>query len=530
MAPRHICLAKSYFRLVLLLLAIGIACPKSIPGSEPSARQLFKRGRNFEKKGDFAQAYLLYSQAAAKDPANLKYWQRSQALQTRAAREAKVMPQGDVSAAAVEPDTANGDPEVNDQEAAEARKPQPPFELKASPGSKDFDLRADSKSLFEQVAKAYGLDVVFDGDYQATQPIRFRLTGANYREALYALTTASSSFIVPIGDKLFLVAKDTEQKRREVEVTVAVAVPIPEPVTIQEAQELARAVQQVMEIQRFGIDSAHRTVLIRDRVSKVRPALALFQDLLHQRAQIVIEAELLTVAKTSSMSYGLSVPTQISIETLVRNLTLGGGGVGFAIGVFSAQALATASRSSGTTLVKADMRTSDGLPATMKAGEKYPIMTVGYFGNTSGNSQVYTPPPSFNFEDLGLTLKVTPKVHDSHEVTLEVEAEFKQLTGASFNGIPVISNRRFANRVRLGFDQGAIIAGLVTANRSRSFTGLAGTGSIPILGGLLGQTTRDRDDVELVLILQPRLVDLPPSEIVTKQVWLGSETRLLSPL
>ena len=48
----------------------------------------------------------------------------------------------------------------------DARKPQPPFELKAAPIHRDFDLRADARSLFEQVAKQYGLDVVFDGDYQ----------------------------------------------------------------------------------------------------------------------------------------------------------------------------------------------------------------------------------------------------------------------------------------------------------------------------------------------------------------------------
>ena len=83
--------------------------------------------------------------------------------------------------------------------------------------------------------------------------------------------TVSSSFIVPISNRVFMVVKDTEQKRRETENHVAVTIPIPEPVTLQEAQELGRSVQQLMEIQRFAIDSAQRLVIFRDRASKVRP-------------------------------------------------------------------------------------------------------------------------------------------------------------------------------------------------------------------------------------------------------------------
>ncbi len=52
----------------------------------------------------------------------------------------------------------------------------------------------------------------------------------------------------------------------------------------------------------------------------------------------------------------------------------------------------------------------DGLPATLHVGEKYPIITSGYFGNTSGSGTVYTPPPTVSFEDLGLLIKVTPHV------------------------------------------------------------------------------------------------------------------------
>ena len=172
----------------------------------------------------------------------------------------------------------------------------------------------------------------------------------------------------------------------------------------------------------------------------------------------------------------------------------------------------------------------DGQAANFHAGDKYPIMTMGYFGPVRPGAQVFTPPPTFNFEDLGLVLKITPKVHNTKEVTLEVEAEFKVLGTTSFNGIPVIGNRKFANQVRLNFDQSAVIAGLVNDTSTRSFSGMAGVANVPVLGSLLGRTKKEKDQAEILLSIKPRLLSIPPSETVPRPIFIGAESRLLTPM
>ena len=67
-----------------------------------------------------------------------------------------------------------------------ARIPQPPAHLQGAPGLKDFDLRTDAKALWVQVAGAYNLSAVFDGDYETGPPIHFQLTEVDFRGALHA--------------------------------------------------------------------------------------------------------------------------------------------------------------------------------------------------------------------------------------------------------------------------------------------------------------------------------------------------------
>ena len=194
-----------------------------------------------------AEAYLMYAEAAAKDPRNKTYWERTQAVQSRAAMEARPQPKI---------------PAVADLDKELASQPELPFRPanRRGPGRRqrtvaadtigrraglhDLDFTGDYKKVFQNVAHVFGLECVYDSDYQPGTSFRFRLKGVDYRDALHGLEAATGSFIVPITSKIFLVAKDTPQKRTEIEPTVTMSVHLPDIYTQQEFTEMIRDVQQ----------------------------------------------------------------------------------------------------------------------------------------------------------------------------------------------------------------------------------------------------------------------------------------------
>jgi hypothetical protein len=519
---------------------VCLLCATPFLQAQFTASDLSDRARKAEKKGDVVSAYLLYAQAAALDPQDRTAWGRSLALRTQAALKAKVLPPDPTSGELTEDaaDALNG---ITDKDIREADELRAPVRLKPNANTSDFKLQGDSRSLWEQVAKAYGLQVIFDADYQPVSNVRFRMESVAAGEAFTALELATASFFVPVSDRMLMVARDSVQKRQELEHTIAVSVPIPEPVTVQEAQELARSVQQLMDIQKFGIDSVRRIVVIKDRISRVIPALGVLRQLLHHRPEVMLEVEFVEVVENSALDYGLRLPTSFGIawfgklfsfqsvptipEGFTNFLAFGGGRTLFGIGVTGAEAFATFSKGQTRNLITAQLRALDGQAAQFHVGDKYPILTTGYFGTTEGTGQVYTPPPAFNFEDLGVVLKVTPKVHGWDEMSLEIDAEYKVLTGEALNGIPIIANRKFQSRTRVRAGEWAVLAGLVRASEARNITGIAGLAGLPVIGALFRQNSKTVDNGQTLFVIKPHLLSPPLSEVITRPLWTGTETR-----
>jgi len=522
--------------------------------SSDFAESLFKAAEKAERAGDTLHAYLLYSRAAAADPHNVAYAAKKTALRgiatlstTEELGPDPAIPDPDAIDDAADatdaPPDVDADPEDTARDRLDARKALPPPRLVASPEKMDFNLKGDARTIFEKVGAAYDINIVFEADYQPLPALTFRMNEAGYRDALRGLEAVTDSFLVPLGPKVVLVARDTAPKRAQYEPVIVDSIPIPERLSIQDAQELLQAVNATLETRHISLDPAKHAIIIRDKQSKVMAARHILETLSRARPQIEVEVDLLETDKTSSLNYGMNLPNDlslvnfsnflhnsVSIPSGVQNiLQFGGGATLLGLGITTASAFATVANASSENLLKAQVVALDGQPTSLLIGDHYPIVTNAYIGNTSNTpGQVFTPPPTINYEDLGLVLKITPSIHDDDEVTLEIDAAYKVLGASTAIGIPIISNRKFTGKVRLKDGEWAVIAGLVSSTHSDSLTGYAGLGRIPFLRRLFGQSDIEKDSTEVLLVLKPHIMNLPPWDFPNRTIWMGTDTRPLT--
>jgi general secretion pathway protein D len=305
-------------------------------------------------------------------------------------------------------------------------------------------------------------------------------------------------------------------------------------------------VKQTTNIDKIAWDTTEGVIVIRDRISRVLPAQALLEQLFSWRSEVMIEIEFLQVSDSDILNYGFNVTTSIpaiylgqilnnvvSFPSGITNLlSFGGGKTLIGLGVAEVDALFNQTTSSNRTLFHAQVRSVDSQPVTFHVGEKYPVITQGYFGGTTTGQQgtTFQPPPSFTFEDLGVQIKVTPHVHGVDGTTLAVETAYQLLTGDSVNSIPIIGSRSINNQVRLREGEWAVVAGVTSSTDSKGQSGFWGLAQLPLIGNLFKQTSKDKERENLLIAIRPHLLSLPPDQIVTRRVRVGSETRPFTPL
>jgi len=175
---------------------------------------------------------------------------------------------------------------------------------------------------------------------------------------------------------------------------------------------------------------------------------------------------------------------------------------------------------------------AQGKESTLRAGTRYPIVSSLYStasvpsiprsGTGLAQSQIQEQAlPQFTYADLGVTLKATPTIHISGDVTLKISMQIESLGNQTINGVPVINNEQYEGSVTLKEGDMAVVAGALTKSNVQAIAGIPLVSLIPGLGPLASQTSKQTEDDSLLVLITPTLVrgSFPRSA----EVWLPSE-------
>ncbi len=527
--------------LKLRVIFAALIAFTAVTAAESVAARLAREAQEAQNSGRLVRAYLLYAEAAAREPSNPTYRADRDAL----APFAHLLSQAHIESASVKADIKAAEKPVpepvpetgSEQESQQQETLQALPEIQANSSVRDFDLQGDEKTLLQEVAGAYGVRAVWDPELQAQPDIRFRIDHVNFHTAMEALTAATNTFVFPITEHAVFFARDTSVKRSQLEPSIQVSVTLPNAVDQKDLAEAANAVRGALNLRAMALDISSQTVIVRDRISRARIARSLLEALLLPRAQVSIEVELMTLDSDRSYHYGVALPTSFPLvdfghiggfKTILSNiispmnfLTFGGGATLFGIGLTDATLFATYSKSFASNLYDASLTVGDNQTADLHVGDKYPIPQSLYTGFQQAGGSIYNPIGQVTLEDLGLILKLTPHVNGEGEVSLDVEAEYKALGTLTIDTVPSIDQRVFKGNVRLREGQWAVLAGIDQDTRTITRNGVPGLAQISGLNQLLSENTRDHRTGQMLLVIKPTVTRLPMSIAVSPQYLLG---------
>ena len=159
--------------------------------------------------------------------------------------------------------------------------------------------------------------------------------------------------------------------------------------------------------------------------------------------------------------------------------------------------------------------TMDNKEAKIVVGQNVPFRTGSTVTGSDGASNPFT---TIQREDVGLTLEVTPHVHDGNLVRLEVHQVVSEVDPASLNVIgsagsaDLITNKREINTTILVDNQEVIIlGGLIRDKETVSDSRVPILGSIPGLGLLFKSSAKSIEKQNLLVFLRPTVLDSRPS-------------------
>jgi general secretion pathway protein D len=372
---------------------------------------------------------------------------------------------------------------------------------------------ASSRDVFTALGQIAGINVIFDPQFRP-QPLTIDLRNSSFEDALQAVATATRNFYRVTGQRTVTIIPDTTAKRQEYEEEVVRPFFLSN-ADLKETMDLLRV---VIDARRVAPVSATNAIMIKDTPERVAAAGRIIAAIDKARPEVVIDVELLEVDRTRLREFGLQLASPAETPTGidgVASVNREGLSLRDLTNLTQADILLTnlpnlyyrllKSDTNTRTLANPQLRTSEGLPAQARFGERVPVPVTTFSPIATGgvNQQPIT---SFNYENIGVNIDITPRMHHDDQVSLALRISVSNISGSGFGGLPTFGNREINTVIRLRDGETNLLAGLIRDEERRILRGVAGLSDLPIVGRLFAQTHREIQETDIVMMLTPRVI------------------------
>ncbi|WP_319409236.1 type II secretion system secretin GspD [uncultured Desulfosarcina sp.] len=147
--------------------------------------------------------------------------------------------------------------------------------------------------------------------------------------------------------------------------------------------------------------------------------------------------------------------------------------------------------------------TTDNQEASITVGKNVPYQTTT---STSSSSETYN---SYEYRDVGKTLKITPQISKDRMVRLNLSLEVSSLADANTTDRPTTLKRTVETTVMVRDSGTVVIGGLIDDTFSQTEYKVPCLGDVPGLGWLFKTRSKGSDKTNLFIFITPKVIQNP---------------------
>jgi len=472
----------------------------------------FMRARRFTATGKLDQALVEYEVASELNPTNGEIDDELRATRNKLRAKVAVAREGKTEL----------------QTIIERARDLPPPGLDLPPGIKmpaTLTFRdATSRDVFTGIARLANMSLIFDSAFRDT-PVTVDLRNSTLEDALGTVAGATRTFFRVTAPKTVVVIPDTPAKRREYEEEVVRTFYLSN-ADLKETMDLLR---MVLDARRISPTTATNALTIKDTPERIAAAARVLSAVDKARPEVIIDVELLEVDRTKLQEYGLQIASTGSpglngsagLATDANNTTT----LQTLKNLTSADIIATGlptlyyrllkTDSNTRTLANPQLRTTDGVAAKARFGEQVPV-PITTFNPIATGGVAQQPVTTFNYQNIGVNIDITPRTHHDDDVTLQLNVVVSNISGTGFAGLPTFGNREINTMIRLRDGETNMLAGLIRDDERQSLEGIPGLIDLPLVGRLFAHNSKTQNQTDVILTLTPhiiRVLDLTEADL-----------------
>ncbi|KVH70165.1 secretin [Burkholderia cepacia] len=386
-------------------------------------------------------------------------------------------------------------------------------------------------NIFDVISRVSGVNFVFDRDVDTNQPATLFAERTTAEDAINLLLR-TNQLEKKVLDKHTLLVYPSQPEKSRTYTEFALRTFF---LSHADAKSVMAALRQMIKPKDIYVDERVNAVVLRDTPETIQVAERVVMGLDIPQSEVTLDVQVLEVNMNDSLDLGVQYPGRVQFGALGgaegAALTLGDLlrlnrdriGVSSESGALSLAIDMLQKQGKTKTLANPKIRVRNMEKANIKIGERVPIVTT-----TNANGVVTE---SVSYQDVGLMLKVEPRISLDDEVSVKVNMEVSSILSKETTKTGLVAyslgtrNAETLMTARNGETQ--ILAGLVKRNEIENISGLPGMSGLPVVGRLFGSNGRSNERSEIVLLITPHIernLDLPTSAVTT--FLSGTESRV----